>query len=42
VASGGSIPVVSVFREALGMDTLMLGFAQDDDRALSPDEKYAV
>jgi acetylornithine deacetylase/succinyl-diaminopimelate desuccinylase-like protein len=42
IGSGGSIPVVSVFRDVLGMDTLMLGFAQDNDRAHAPDEKYNV
>jgi len=42
VGSGGSIPVVSVFRDVLGIDTLMLGFSQDDDRAHAPDEKYNV
>ncbi len=42
VGSGGSIPVVSAFREVLGIDTLMLGFSQDDDRAHAPDEKYNV
>ena len=42
IGSGGSIPVVSVFRDVLGMDTLMLGFSQDDDKAHAPDEKYNV
>jgi acetylornithine deacetylase/succinyl-diaminopimelate desuccinylase-like protein len=42
VGSGGSIPVVSLFRDVLRMDTLMLGFSQDDDRAHAPNEKYNV
>ncbi len=38
--SGGSIPVAGSFREILGTDVLMVGFAQDDDRIHSPNEKY--
>ena len=32
VGAGGSIPIVGDFKTVLGMDTLMVGFALDDDR----------
>ncbi|WP_404335549.1 M20/M25/M40 family metallo-hydrolase [Sphingomonas sp. MMS12-HWE2-04] len=40
LASGGSIPVVNSIKTILGMDSVMVGFALNDDNIHSPNEKY--
>ncbi|MFW2587168.1 M20/M25/M40 family metallo-hydrolase [Sagittula sp. SSi028] len=39
---GGSIPVAGYFKSMLGMDTMLVGWAKDDDQIHSPNEKYDV
>lgn len=42
IREGGSIPVVSNFRQVLGVDTLLLGWGQNTDNLHSPDEHFTV
>ncbi|WP_171099703.1 M20/M25/M40 family metallo-hydrolase [Ruegeria sp. HKCCD7255] len=39
---GGSIPVVGYFDTVLGLDSMLVGYANDDDAIHSPNEKYDV
>ena len=42
VREGGSIPVVGTFKRELGVDTLLLGWGQNDDNLHSPNEKFSI
>ena len=37
---GGSIPIVALFEEVLGLKTVLFGFGLDSDALHSPNEKY--
>jgi acetylornithine deacetylase/succinyl-diaminopimelate desuccinylase-like protein len=42
VREGGSIPIVSQFRDILGVETLLMGLALPDCRAHSPNENFPL
>lgn len=42
VRSGGSIPIVALFKEVLGLDTILMGFGLDSNHIHSPNENYGL
>lgn len=42
VYSGGSIPIVSMFKSELNLDSILMGFGLDSDAIHSPNEHYGV
>ena len=42
IRDGGSIPVVGLIKQHLGVDTLLLGWGQNDDNLHGPNEKFSL
>ena len=42
VKSGGSIPIVALFEEELGVKSILLGFGLDSDAIHSPNESFGL
>lgn len=42
IREGGSIPIVTQFKQKLGIDTLLLGWGLDDDHPHGPNEKFSI
>ena len=42
VRSGGSIPIVALFEQVLGLKSVLMGFGLDSDAIHSPNEHYGV
>jgi acetylornithine deacetylase/succinyl-diaminopimelate desuccinylase-like protein len=42
VRSGGSIPIIALFEQELGLKSILMGFGLDSDAIHSPNEHYGL
>jgi acetylornithine deacetylase/succinyl-diaminopimelate desuccinylase-like protein len=40
--SGGSVPIIALFKTILGLDSVLMGFGLDSDAIHSPNEKFGI
>lgn len=40
--SGGSVPIIALFKDILGLDSVLMGFGLDSDAIHSPNEKFGI
>jgi acetylornithine deacetylase/succinyl-diaminopimelate desuccinylase-like protein len=42
VRGGGSVPIVALFKDVLGLESVLMGFGLDSDAIHSPNEHFGI